>query len=85
MVINASCQHAVISNAGRCGKLNMSTFNKHSNGLIGKCFEIPHYSYRHPLPASVKKQHKQDFRDKTIENDFYFACDYKIKTIFADI
>ncbi len=25
----------------------MRTFNKHRNGLISKCFEIPHYSYRH--------------------------------------
>jgi hypothetical protein len=35
------------------------------------------------LPASVKKRHKQDFRAKTIKNDFYFACNYKIKTTFA--
>jgi hypothetical protein len=35
------------------------------------------------LPASVKKQHKQDFRVKIIKNNFYFACNYKIKTTFA--
>ena len=30
----------------------MSIFNKHSNGLIGKCFEIPHYSYRNPMSTT---------------------------------
>jgi hypothetical protein len=27
-----------------------STFNKHSNGLIGNSFEMPNVSYTHPLP-----------------------------------
>ncbi len=32
------------------------TFNKHCNGLIGNCIEMPNVSYTHPLPPSVEKK-----------------------------
>ena len=33
------------------------TFNKHRNGLIGNCFEMPNVSYRRPLYAIVERLH----------------------------
>ena len=32
------------------------TFNKHCNGLIGNCIEMPNVSYTHPLCTSVERQ-----------------------------
>ena len=31
-----------------------STFNKHCNGLIGNCFEMPNVSYTNPLAVRLK-------------------------------
>lgn len=34
---STNAQHTVILNAGQSGNLNISTINKHCNGLIGLC------------------------------------------------
>ena len=47
--MNASIQQAVISNAGKVLYLGIQTITNRCSGLICKCFEIPHYSYRRPL------------------------------------
>jgi len=41
-----------IRKPGGVGKLNFCTFNKNSNGLTSRSFEIPASAYYHPLGAS---------------------------------
>ncbi len=40
-----------IKHLAESANFNGSTFNKHSNGLIGNRFEMPNVSYTHPLCA----------------------------------
>jgi len=37
------------------------TFNKHCNGLIGICFEMPNVSYTHPLATTVRN-HRTSYK-----------------------
>ncbi len=37
----------------------MSTLNKYNNGLKGKCFEIPHYSYPQPIGTSYRNHYAE--------------------------
>ena len=43
-----------IKHLAESANFNGGTFNKHCNGLIENCFEIPNVSYTNPLATTAK-------------------------------